>query len=73
MAAATIDYTARRARDFANEISVIAEMESILDPEFGADGFALADKLTAAADELDELGAPGIDELRQKLDGGAEQ
>jgi hypothetical protein len=55
--AETIDYEAPRARQFASEIYMVAEIEAITDPEMGADGFALAAAVTEAADEIDRLAA----------------
>jgi len=42
-----------RCRRLANETYMMAEIEANTDPDVAADGFALADKLLEAADELD--------------------
>ncbi len=47
------EYDASAARRLANEVDVVAQLEAITDPGMAADGFALADILIAAADEID--------------------
>lgn len=47
------EYEVPAARRLADEMHLAAQIEEIADPDFAADGFALAAALVAAADEIE--------------------